>query len=149
MINNSWMVLLNTSGVFLMILAAAAYFLLVERNRGEVVKFLVTVGLAGFFAFVLKELFNEPRPFVVESTKPLAGLAMLSSFPSLHSALAFSAATKVTFRRRFLGIVFLMLAFFVGLGRVLARVHYPIDILIGVVVGVSAAGVVESFLGKK
>lgn len=149
MISNPWVVLLNTSGVFLMLLVVAAYFLLVERSKGELVKLLVTVSLAGFFAFVLKELFNEPRPFVVHGTEPLAGLAMLSSFPSLHSALAFSAATKVTFRRKFLGILFLIMAFLVGLGRVMARVHYPIDILIGVVVGVSAAGVVESFLARK
>jgi len=130
---------LNTSGVFLLVLGALVYLWWIEKEQREALRVLFSVLAAGLVVILLKELFLVPRPFEVERADPLAGLTVLSGFPSFHSALAFSVATTVAFRRRGVGILMMLLALMVGVGRVLANVHYPMDVMVGVIIGVVIA----------
>ena len=70
-----------------------------------------------------------------------AGLGSLTpipdnpSFPSGHSATAFAAATAVAIVSPRLRVPALAIAAAVGLSRVYLRVHFPLDVVAGALVG--------------
>lgn len=128
----------NTFGVFVFVFAACLYVYWLGR-RELVFHTLLSVTIAGLVTIVLKELFLTPRPFMATGESPMAGLAYLSSFPSAHAAVAFAAATTVALHTPRFGLFLFLIATLIGLGRVAADVHYPIDIAFGTLVGVSIA----------
>lgn len=127
-----------------MFLLVVGYLWVVRRQRREAVRVIVSVAAAGIFSVILKELFDLPRPFEEHDTEALAGLALGGGFPSFHTALAFALATNVTFHQKHVGVLLLIAAGLVGIGRIFAEVHYPVDILFGIVIGIAIAVLVES-----
>ena len=101
--------------------------------------------LHGFFASLIswvvaemvKTLFPVARPFTANGEAPMTFTVpgLNSSFPSTHTAVAFSLGITIWLHNRKIGILFLLMAFLVGLGRVLANVHYPLDVLAGAILG--------------
>jgi membrane-associated phospholipid phosphatase len=144
MINEPLIVFLNTDGVFLLIFFALCYLWFVEGEKKEATWVMLSVFLAGIVAVAFKEIFALPRPFLLTNKAPEAGLAFLYGFPSLHSALAFSLATTVTFTKKRMGAILMFLAFLIAVGRVAARVHYPEDVFFGVVIGVVMAALIQN-----
>jgi len=68
-----------------------------------------------------------------------------TSFPSDHTTFLFAIAWSfMLFRVRFWGL-FLILAFLGGISRIYVGVHYPYDILGGIVVGFMGAFVIFKF----
>jgi undecaprenyl-diphosphatase len=92
------------------------------------------------FALMIKTVFPEPRPFVIDGQKALTFFTPRDgSFPSEHATIAFALAFTIFLHNRKIGFIFLVLAVLVGVGRVLANVHYPIDILGGAILGTMTA----------
>ena len=93
-------------------------------------------GVASLVVQFLKELVDRPRPPVDDP-----GLGALSaipgnpSFPSGHSATAFAAATAVAILCPRLRPYALAIAASVALSRVYLRVHFPLDVVAGALVG--------------
>jgi len=87
------------------------------------------------------------RPFVaLPNVKPLIDTGQaFASFPSLHTAIFFAAGMFLYFYHKRLGIVYLICALLIGIARMIAGVHWPLDILVGIGVGVLAAFVVRWF----
>ena len=113
------------------------YFVVREKEVATHALFSVATTLV--VTIILKELFLVPRPYMQMGIEPEAGLAIFSSFPSAHAALAFALATSVGLHQKRIGIFCLVIASLVAIGRVAAFVHYPIDIAFGVLVGVLVA----------
>lgn len=104
--------------------------------------------LAGFIAwvivFLIKHFFPTVRPFVTDGK----GVGVLfkptdSSFPSAHTALAFGLAVTIFMHDRRVGWFYLIGALAIGIARVMANVHYPIDIVGGAFIGTLVAVVIE------
>ena len=94
------------------------------------------VGVASLASHVLKETFMRTRPPVGEPG--LASLVPLPdnpSFPSGHSATAFAAATAVAVLCPRLRPFALAIAAAVALSRVYLRVHFPLDVVAGGLLG--------------
>lgn len=144
MINYAWVRFINTNGVFILVIIAIAYLWFIKKEQDEAVRVVLSVLIASVFALVIKELFLIPRPFAVNREAALAGLTQFSSFPSVHSAIAFSAATTVTFQGKRFGLVLVALAGVLAFGRVLANVHYPIDIMAGIMIGILISHLIEN-----
>ncbi len=89
---------------------------------------------------LLKPLIARPRPFVVDPTL-LWYVHMPSdfSFPSGHTASSFAAAFVYFFNDRRIGIPALVLAALISFTRLYFGVHYPTDILGGIVLGLICA----------
>ncbi len=132
---NNFVYMANTYGVFVFTLLGSIVLWRAKDKKGAYLVFVAAV-VAGIVSIALKELFGVPRPL---TSSPSAGLAMLGSFPSSHAAFAFASATVVAYHKRTAGLAFLSVAFVLGLGRVIADVHYPIDFVIGTVVGICIA----------
>ena len=93
-------------------------------------------GAASLVTGVLKEAFDRERPPVADaSLGSLTPIPDNPSFPSGHSATAFAAATAVAIVSPRLRVPALAIAAAVGLSRVYLRVHFPLDVLAGALVG--------------
>ena len=93
----------------------------------------------------LKDLFDRARP--PESDPGLGSLVAIPdnpSFPSGHSATAFAAATAVAILCPRLRPFALAIAAAVALSRVYLRVHFPLDVVAGSLIG-AALGALCAF----
>lgn len=122
-------------------LVLIAYFLFVKRHKWYSIKIPV-VALGGVtLMFLLKMLFNRPRP-LIPLLKEAAGL----SFPSGHAMMSFSFYGLLIYLVwqnvkngwvRGATIVFLLfLIFLIGFSRIYLRVHYASDVMAGFCVGI-------------
>lgn len=136
MISLPLVVLLNTHGFILLVVFVILYELFVAREKEIALHVLFSVIAVFVFTLVLKELFLIPRPYMISGEDPMAGLAGFSSLPSVHAAVTFCLATTVILHQRLLGVFLFTMAALVSFGRVVANVHYPLDIAVGVLIGI-------------
>ncbi len=103
----------------------------------------LSVLLSILLNYILGFIKFRTRPFFAHSdTTRLVNPLSEKSFPSDHTAVALAAALAVFFYHKKLGILLMFLALLVGVARIYTGVHYPLDVLGGIVVGiVSALGV--------
>lgn len=105
--------------------------------------------LAAGGAFIGNLLFSlvyfRPRPCAVllHVNNLLHRSCVDKSLPSDHASIAFALAFSVVFVRPVLGSAMLVLAGTVAWGRIFVGVHYPLDVLVGTLVGLVWALVVR------
>ncbi|HEY5615315.1 MAG TPA: phosphatase PAP2 family protein [Bacteroidota bacterium] len=95
-----------------------------------------------------KLIVGRERPFEVLQNVKLKhqSSATGSSFPSGHTSQAFAIATMLAFRAQpAVFIPALLWATFVGYGRIYIGVHYPTDVLGGLVLGAAVSAFVYSY----
>jgi decaprenylphosphoryl-5-phosphoribose phosphatase len=85
--------------------------------------------------YVVKLIVRRPRP-VLEGLPPLGGAPSSLSFPSAHATSSFAVATAMT-RVDPLGALAFLLAGALALSRPYLGMHYPSDVLAGVVLGIA------------
>lgn len=113
-------------------------------RKETVLHALVASLVAWVIAQVIKKIIPIARPFAVNGGEILTlTLPSDNAFPSGHAALAFALATTIWLHDRKIGWLYLILAAVVGAARVLANVHYPVDILGGSMVGILTSFAVE------
>jgi undecaprenyl-diphosphatase len=104
---------------------------------------LVAIGCASLAANGLKQLFDRARPPVAEpDLGSVVALPGNPSFPSGHAATAFAAATVIALICPKLRYWALGLAAAVALSRVYLRVHYPLDVFAGALLGAGLGALV-------
>lgn len=103
---------------------------------------------AWMFAFIFKIFFQTHRPFyALEEITPLFS-PFDYAFPSGHATFFFALAFAIFLNHRKVGILFLISAILISIARVIAGVHFPIDILGGLFLGVIISFTIY-LLGKK
>ncbi len=89
---------------------------------------------------LLKNIIGRGRPFTVDtSVKLLIKEPSEFSFPSGHTLNSFTAATVIFLHYRKAGIAALAFAGLIAFSRMYLFVHYPTDILGGIILGVADA----------
>jgi len=100
--------------------------------------------VAGGSTYVLKKIFNRTRPYIAHpdliTLKELPGPTD-PSFPSGHTAFAFSAATSLSLAipKWYVIAPSFLYAGAVGYSRMYLGVHYPSDVVAGALVGAGSA----------
>ena len=120
-------------------IAFTLLLLLFRRTRKA--GFAMAVALVLYMAtghFFLKPLFARPRPCDVNTAITiLVKRPHGHSFPSGHTASAFAAAFALWLQNRKLGVPALVLAAFIAFTRLYLYVHFPTDVLGGLVLGLA------------
>ena len=81
------------------------------------------------------------RPFMIDHVHQLIA-EQGSSFPSGHAAFFFALSAAVFYWNKRLGIFFFAASLVMGMARVAAGVHYPSDIIAGVIAGIASTWIV-------
>ncbi|HYE30428.1 MAG TPA: glycosyltransferase family 39 protein [Methylomirabilota bacterium] len=118
------------------------------KGRLFLLLLVLSVSVAdGFLCDKIKDLVGRDRPFLsIPDARVLVGKGGSGSFPSSHAANWFAAASLVwIYYRRAFWIVF-ALGSLVGFSRIYVGVHYPLDVLGGVGVGVLSTFLVLGIL---
>ena len=113
-------------------------------KKEQVLHALFAMFLVYILTVIIKDLFPETRPFIANN-EPAMTLTTPNdaSFPSTHTAIAFALGTSVFLHDRHYGWKFFLGAAFVAIGRILANVHYPSDIIAGALLGMMVAWATE------
>lgn len=99
------------------------------------VRFLAIPFLVLCYNSFLRKLINRKRPFVRFSLTPLLSHEENGSCPSNHAASAMVIALAFYLINPYISMVLVVLALFTGVSRVCAGVHYPLDVLLGWLIG--------------
>lgn len=126
-------------GVLLLAVVALSYSLAREQRVRLLLAALGALAIAYALARVVGVFFQHEQPFAAEGYTPLIPHAVDNSFPSDHSALGAALAGVAWFFNRRLGYALAVAAVLVGAARVAAGLHYPVDVVVGLLLGVSAA----------
>jgi undecaprenyl-diphosphatase len=120
-----------------------------HENRQAVI-FALLAMLVGFaIDIIVSYIFPRERPFVAypDLVKNLPLTVDLTSFPSRHAMAVFAAATSIwladLWHFRNWGIFLFIIALLISIARVAAGVHYPLDIIAGMIVGVVSAWIIH------
>lgn len=85
---------------------------------------------------IVKPIVARPRPFLADPSVELIVKAPSSfSFPSGHSASSFTAALTIFFYYKKSGVIALLAVATIAFSRMYLFVHYPTDVLCGVLLG--------------
>ncbi|MBQ8877765.1 MAG: phosphatase PAP2 family protein [Lachnospiraceae bacterium] len=129
-------------------IAVAILLLLFKRTRKSGLCMLLSMGFCALIGEVwLKNMIERLRPCQVD-----AGVRMLIStpggysFPSGHTTNSFAAATSIFLNHKKAGIAALVLATMIGFSRLYLFVHFPTDVLCGLILGVTVAIFIKDML---
>jgi membrane-associated phospholipid phosphatase len=98
--------------------------------------------LAYVVNFVIHTAWDRPRPYESHAIRHPWSSSTDASFPSDHASLSLAIAFAVLAFDVVAGVVLLVAAALIAVGRVLIGAHYPGDVLASLGVGLAAAAVV-------
>lgn len=127
----------NNAGISCILIVAVFIYFKSLRKAG------ILMGISLLLEFLLnnliiKNLFARIRPYeVIDGLILLVGKAPDYSFPSGHTGSAFALAVVIfmVMDRKY-GVIALILASLMGFSRLYVGIHYPSDVLGGVILGV-------------
>lgn len=89
---------------------------------------------------LMKNIFARSRPCWINDTVPLLiAVPQDYSFPSGHTMSSFAAAYIISCASKRLGIAAYILAILIGFSRLYLYVHFPSDVLGGIILGTASA----------
>ncbi len=130
---------------------AAGYTLLQPREKQkQIVLFaIISLPLAYIIAKLGSAFYYDPRPFVVGQFTPLIPHSPDNGFPSDHTLLTAAISSVLYAHSKKVGATLWMLTLAVGISRVAAGIHHPVDIIGSIVIAAAAAYAVQFFLKKR
>lgn len=124
--------------IWLMFFGLVVLWIVDGKIKKEIVIHAVFSALvAWILTEVIKNFIPSVRPFHLNGLDPLTlTVPQDGAFPSTHTAAAFAMSLTVFFHDRKVGFLYLAMAGLVGIARILAHVHYPLDIIGGAIIGI-------------
>lgn len=140
--NQDFFIRIAADGAMIPIILIGTYALIFKVPKGQRLKSYSLVLVAGLTAYLLAKLIGsiyQPsglRPFELAGTAAGALYLKNPGFPSDHILFATVLTCAVWFvtKQKVLTWVLIILIVVVGVGRVLALVHTPIDVIGGVLI---------------
>ena len=132
---------LDATGIFLAEylpygLVALALLLFWKKWKVLFQAFLAGVTAKFVIAALIHCIWERSRPFVDHDINLLIAKLDEPSFPSGHTVLFFALSTVVYAYNKKAGIGFFIASFLMAVSRIFVGVHWPADILAGILVGV-------------
>lgn len=123
--------------IWLMFFGLIVLWVIDGKIKKEVVVHAIFACLVAYaISELIKTFFPMLRPFQSSLSSPLTlTIPDDGTFPSSHSAVAFALSITILKHDRKVGILYLIMAGLVGIARIMAHVHYPLDIMAGSLLG--------------
>lgn len=139
---------MNNLGIFWVFVGVILLFFKKHRKLG--ICMLVALLLTALLGeVVLKNMIGRLRPFVEHNFNLIIPPPGGYSFPSGHTASSFCSAFIIyRYDKRF-GILAYILAFLIAFSRIYLLVHYPTDILGGIILGSIVGFLVSKYFFKE
>ncbi len=135
--------------IYFLVLGMLVFFFRMEGKRkrlfflGE--SLLAALLARGVVTEAIRFFYTHPRPFDALGFTPLIGESG-NSFPSGHMTFLFALAMVLYFYNKKWGLWYMAASFAVGIARIFAGVHWPADVLGGIVIGILSAILVHKIL---
>lgn len=147
-IGNKFFVFVTKLGDAGFIWIVISFILVCKKKTRKIGVMCLTALICSLFVnnLILKNLVTRMRPFNHnEQLVPMIDKPTDYSFPSGHTASSFSAGILLYrhFKKPY-GIVVMVLASLIAFSRLYLGVHYPSDVLVGMI-----SGIFMAFLGEK
>lgn len=135
----------------LVILLAIIFWLFAAKTqkRNLLKLSLISFPISYLVSKILGLFIYDNRPFVIENVKPLISHAANNGFPSDHTLLTLTIASVLYHYNRKLSVFLFLMGLVVGFARVIAKIHYPLDILGSFVIAISATYIAGLILKKQ
>lgn len=139
---------LGNAGILWIVLAVIFLCMKKYRKCGAAMIVSLIFGLI-FGNLILKNVIARERPcWINETVQMLIAVPKDYSFPSGHTLASFGAATAIFCSHRRIGIAAYIVAAVIAFSRMYLYVHFPTDILAGLILGL-IFGVLACFLVNK
>lgn len=107
-----------------------------DKLRVVGVEGAVAISISQIIVQILKKSLGRQRPYNVLDNINTFGIILKDySFPSGHTTAGFSIATILYLNYPYLVVPALLLAATVGISRMYLGVHYPTDVVAGIIIG--------------
>lgn len=108
---------------------------------------LISLAASHIIVAAIKRVVNRARPWIALENVNSFGIPLYyNSFPSGHTTASFSTAVILLLNFPAFSVTFLSLALLVGISRMYLGVHYPSDVLIGSIIGITFAIITHSIM---
>lgn len=108
---------------------------------------LATLGISQIIVQSLKLILSRERPYnMMKNLNTFNILLKDYSFPSGHTTASFSIATILTLNFPKIWPIAYFYALIIGLSRIYLGVHYPTDVVVGIILGVGTPLIVHYYL---
>lgn len=148
------MILITKSGNGGLIwIIVALYLYIFKKMHAQAIVLLCVITVCAVIAnFVIKGLFTKDRPCDLDETVDLLiRRPMGSSLPSGHSASSFASVVVIFYMNPWWGTAALLWASLIAFSRIYLYVHFPSDVLFGIVsgtiIGLVATPIAIHFIG--
>jgi undecaprenyl-diphosphatase len=134
---NNFMLFITKDGL-IMIIAILGGYLLFKKKYAELILIIITATCSLETAFILKKIFQIPRPFSTPEFEQMAlKLTTGFSFPSMHAAFCMGVIPfiKKIFNSKIAPPIFITLFLTVVISRTYIGLHYFSDIMAGGLIG--------------
>lgn len=130
-------------------------YLAVKKNVAEkkaLLLILLSFGVGFVLVKTIGALIYEPRPYVTYNLTALSSFAPNDSFPSDHITIMTILASAYSYYKSKYTVFFIVALIIIGFSRIYVGVHYPGDILGGIIFGLVAVWIstkVKKYLVNK
>lgn len=115
--------------------------------RQLIIKVIISLGFAFLVTFFIRHLYYSPRPFAVNVGTNFLFHEETSSLPSQHAVFIWTICLAIclnyTHRFKWLLYLFIMVAILVCWSRIFLGIHWPFDIVVGILVSIIAVFIMQ------
>jgi len=129
-------------GTHLAYILVAVFLLIVVKNKNWKMFFVSVISVflsRAVITEIIRFFYYVPRPFINNVVHQLIFHETSGSFPSGHATFFFALAMAIFFFHKKWSILFFAGVTLIGVARIIAGVHWPIDILVGAIIGILSA----------
>ncbi len=120
---------------FSVVLLTVLFLYARNGTRSISIQMLLTLLISQSIVQTIKRVVNRPRPYTVHlNIVPINPPMCRYSFPSGHTCAAFCIALILSISFPGYSFLFIFLAIVIGFSRIYLGVHYPTDVVMGVVI---------------
>ena len=151
---DAWMIFFSDYLQYWMVAGVLVYVFFgkgADRRKNQLMVFAAAISAIisrGVITEIIRLFYHRPRPFVAENFLSLINHEVSGSFPSGHMTLWWAVTAAVYFYNKKLALALALASLVMGVARIYVGVHWPSDILGGIIVGLASFWVVKLLLKK-